>query len=516
MATITVPTDESTLQAAINAASRGDTIILDTDVTENITLPYKASGSGYVTIQSSALASLPTAGNRVAPADASNTPTIRSTSAGSTRAITAASSATPPAYYKFIGIQVLRHNSTTQQTNLIELGTSHSVLANMPNNIIFDRCLIRGSDTGATRRGIALNVRDSQIINCYIDNFWESGADSQAVAFWNGGQDVMIANNFLEGASENVLIGGADPAITDFVPNNITIEHNHFFKRLAWEVDGTKQVKNIFETKNARNVTIRNNIFENCWAEGQDGKGVHFSLRNQDGTAPWSVVEDITFEYNIIKNVGNAISFLLEDDAQTSGVMSNVTIQHNLCLIEGEDIGSTGYCLLPTAGGSQVADNFTIDHNTFIHTNAGAGSGNRMIDFQSMADGMSDFTFTNNIVAGDGGDIGRIARDGSSGEAALQAAVTTYSFLNNVIQRSSSGMPASNFYAASTAAIGFENYAGGDYSLDAASDYKNDATDGTDPGVNWSQLQSRTANVVAGTGWRPAGSIKRLHVLNIN
>lgn len=502
MATITVATsggDYTTVQAAIDAASRGDTIIVTAGqtFTENITLPFK-SGEGYVTIQSSNLNNLPPENRRVFPSDSTNMPTIRSTSAGSTRVITAASSATPPSYYKFIGIQILRHDSNTQQTNLIELGTSNTAIENLPSYIIFDRCLVRGSDSGATRRGIALNSKNSQIINCYIDNFWESGADSQAIGFWSGGQDVSVINNFLEGASENLLIGGSDPAITNFVPNNIAIEHNHFFKRLSWKVDGTKQVKNIFETKNARNVSIRYNIFENCWAEGQDGKGVHFSLRNQDGTAAWSVVENVTFEYNIIKNVGNAISFLLEDDFQSSDVMSNITIKNNLCIIEGEDAGSTGYCLLPTAGGSQIADNFVIDHNTFIHTNAGTGGGNRMIDFQSMSDGMSNFTFTNNIVAGDGGDIGRIARDGSSGESALQAAVTTYSFLNNAIQRSSSGMPTGNFYPASTATIDFEDYAGGDYSLSATSPYKNSATDGLDVGVNWSELMSRTANVVSG------------------
>jgi len=504
--------DHTTVQAAIDAASRGDTIVITAGqtFTENVILKYKASGSGYVIIQSSALASLPTAGNRVAPADASNMPLIRASGSGSSVTIsTEVSGGNPTGFYKLIGLNIERSNSSGQQTTVIALGqaggTGQDSLTEVPHDIIIDRCLIRGSDSNATRRGIGLNAKDVQIINSYIDNFWESGADSQAIGGWNGVGGYLIANNFLEGASENILFGGADPAITDLVPTDITIEHNHFFKRLAWEVDGTKQVKNIFETKNARQVVIRNNIFENNWAEGQDGKGVHFSLRNQDGTAPWSVVEDITFEYNIIKNVGNCISFLLEDDAQTSGVMANVTIQHNLCLIEGEDVGSTGYALLPTAGGSQVADNFTIDHNTFIHTNAGTGGGNRLMDFQTMSDGMSDFTFTNNIVAGDGGDIGRIARDGSSGEAALQAAVTTYSFLNNVIQRSSTGMPASNFYAASTAAIGFENYAGADYSLDAASDYKNDATDGTDPGVNWSQLQSRTANVVAGTGWSQSG-----------
>ena len=34
---------------------------------------------------------------------------------------------------------------------------------------------------------------------------------------------------------------------------------------------------------------------ENNWVDGQAGMAVLFTVRNQDGGAPWSVVEDVTF-----------------------------------------------------------------------------------------------------------------------------------------------------------------------------------------------------------------------------
>jgi hypothetical protein len=72
--TIRVPAGAD-LQAAINAAQPGDTLILDAGATYlgPITLPFKGVGTGtdsdYITIQSSALVSLPE-GVRVAPLNA--------------------------------------------------------------------------------------------------------------------------------------------------------------------------------------------------------------------------------------------------------------------------------------------------------------------------------------------------------------------------------------------------------------------------------------------------------------
>ena len=43
-------------------------------------------------------------------------------------------------------------------------------------------------------------------------------------------------------------------------------------------------VKNLFELKNARNVLVERNVFENNWANGQAGYAILFTPRNQEGT----------------------------------------------------------------------------------------------------------------------------------------------------------------------------------------------------------------------------------------
>ena len=92
---------------------------------------------------------------------------------------------------------------------------------------------------------------------------------------------------------------------------------------LAWTDDGTSpgtvapapeisrwQVKNLFELKNARRVRIEGNVFENNWAHAQDGAAILFTPRNQDGGCSWCIVENVTFERNVVRRVGTGFVIL--------------------------------------------------------------------------------------------------------------------------------------------------------------------------------------------------------------
>ena len=72
------------LQAALNAAKPGDTIVLQAGATftGNFTLPAKG-GTSYITLRSSAPdSSFPPAGQRITPSYASLMPKLRGTTAG--------------------------------------------------------------------------------------------------------------------------------------------------------------------------------------------------------------------------------------------------------------------------------------------------------------------------------------------------------------------------------------------------------------------------------------------------
>ena len=71
------------------------------------------------------------------------------------------------------------------------------------------------------------------MLNSYISDIKAVNADSQAIAGYNGAGPFTIENNYLEAAGENVLFGGADPAVTNLVPSDIVLRRNHLFKPLA-------------------------------------------------------------------------------------------------------------------------------------------------------------------------------------------------------------------------------------------------------------------------------------------
>jgi hypothetical protein len=74
---------------------------------------------------------------------------------------------------------------------------------------------------------------------------------------------------------------------------------------------------------------IRGNVFENNWADAQAGRAILFTPRNQDGRAPWSRLENVLFEGNIVRNVPIAIAILGYDNDQPSGQTTNLVLREN-------------------------------------------------------------------------------------------------------------------------------------------------------------------------------------------
>ena len=468
--TIRVPA-HGDLQEALDAASPGDLIALEEGATYqgSFRLPRK-QGSGWIVITGASSESrLPPPGQRVNPSHAPAMPKLVA-SFGSVIV-------TEPAahHYRFVGIEFGPVRGTFLH-NLVQLGLNHTDVDDVPHHIIFDRCYLHGDPQKGTRRGIAMNSRSTAVIDSYLADFKEAGADSQAIAGWNGPGPFKISNSFLEAAGENVLFGGADPSIPDLVPADIEIRGNHLAKPLRWragsqDFEGTQwSVKNLFELKNARRVIVEGNVFEYNWPQSQNGFAILFTVRNQDGAAPWSVVEDVIFANNVVRHVACGINVLGRDDIHPSRRTGRVAIRNNLFVDVGGRWGG-GRLFQLLDGTSDIS----IDRNTAVQSDMLLSGGDHAPH--------TGFVFQDNIVVHNrNGIIG-------SGTAPGRPSLDRY-FPGALVRRNlivggrPEQYPSGNFFPASVEQVGFVSPQEGNYRLAASSSYRHAGQDGREPGAD--------------------------------
>jgi hypothetical protein len=355
-------------------------------------------------------------------------------------------------HFRLVGIEFKPVNASAYVWALIELGDgtgAQNNLAQVPHNLVLDRCYIHGDPAGELTRAIALNSGATEIVNSHISDAKGAGRDTQAICGWNGPGPYRIVNNYLEGAGENVMFGGADPSIPGLVPSDIEIRGNTFYKPLSWR--GVWTVKNLFELKNARRVRVEGNLFENNWQHGQSGYAILFTVRNQSGTAPWSTLEDVEFVNNVVRHSGSGINVLGRDDLQPSQQTQRITIKNNLFEdLNGANWGGSGNFLLISG-----ANDVKVEHNTVLH------GGN--VTTAAVAP-TTNFVFRNNLMAHN--DYGIFGDAIGYGTPAIRQYFPSGIFERNLIAGAPDWRyPAGNFYPASLDEARFVNRAGGNYRL---------------------------------------------------
>jgi len=256
------------LQAAIDAAQPGDTLMLAAGATyQPITLPVK-SGDGWIVIRSSAADEL-AAGRRVSPGDAPKMARI----VGGDGSAAAVRTAPGAHHYRLVGLE-LAVPPGSYNLGLVRFGTGEeTVEKDLPHHLVIERCYIHGDPKTGGKRGIALNARFVGVIDSYLTDWKSASQETQAIAGWNGPGPYKIVNNHIEAAGINILFGGGEPAIANVVASDIEVRRNLLTKPLAWRTEKWA-AKNLFELKNARRVVVDGNVMEHSWANAQEGFAV--------------------------------------------------------------------------------------------------------------------------------------------------------------------------------------------------------------------------------------------------
>ena len=496
------------LQAALNTARSGDTVILAAGATYtgHFYLPPN-NGSQWITIQSSAMSSLAAAGNRVSPAQASAMPKLITPDGAPALAI-----ANGANYYRVQGIEFGPAAGIYGQ-DLIQVGTGAETSNNqLPHDLDFDRDYIHGDSSAGSKRGVALNGINVTVENCYLSAFTSNYQDTQAIAGWNGPGPYTIANNYLEAGTEIVAFGGAAVSIYGNIPSDITIRNNTFFKSLSWRpgdpsyAGANVLVKNHVELKNAQRVTIDGNTFANNWI-GADQQGFLFlfSVRTEGGAVPWAVVNNVTVKNNAVRHAAAGI-YLTGHDG-TSGSAGNFQIQNNIWEDISGNWGGDGrlFEILNDVNG------VTFDHNTAFQTGYAA-----VFDEAPSR----NINFTNNSFNLGWGVVGNSQFPGIPTLAAYAGGGV---FAGNLlIGATNYQYPANNFFAPSIAQVDFINPNAENFLLASNSPYKGMATDGGDIGSSLptaTQPSAPAPGPAIPTGWvnvvsKNSGKCMDIYTLN--
>ena len=430
-------------QAALDKAKPGDTIYLraGAEYKGNYVLPVK-NGREFITIRSSARdTDLPDTNERIDPArfqkvlpqliSPNNDPVIDTINGSH--------------HFRFVGVAF--GGTRDGENNIVRIGsTEESRKEDIPHHIEFDRIYMRATSIKGQRRGIAANGRHITIKNSHISGIRRKGDESQAIAVWAGDGPIIIENNYLEAAAENILFGGAGSRLK-LIPSNSIVRGNHLNKPLKWRDEGWL-VKNLFEIKNGINIVVENNLMTNNWAKGQDGTAVLFTVREDNDNA---TIRNIDFRKNVIKGSGNAINIYGSEGA--GGHDLRITDNYFLD-ISGRKWGGKGHFMILTDW-----KGLTVSNNTIIQT------GNITNVYGKPITG---FRFENNIVFNN--EYGIIGDGRSPGGNTINHFFPGARISRNaIIGGSRSLYGSSNLYPRNKAAIGFS---GADYKLPDGNKFK--------------------------------------------
>ncbi|HUG80697.1 MAG TPA: right-handed parallel beta-helix repeat-containing protein [Bryobacterales bacterium] len=428
------PITATELQTAFDCAAAGATITLQAGTTYvgNFTIRKKGTvgdaAAGHAVVNSAVAegsSALP-AGVRVSPTNLSAMPVLKAGS-GSGPVLK-----TDPGThsYSFTGVAFVTDHWVTP---LVQLGGFTQAFDDLPDGISFDRCYFQGSQGEGSKRGLEANAGNGTataagvtVKHSYFEDFKDTQNDAQAIVAWNGYGPFLIENNYLEGSGENIMFGGGDPSINGLIPSNIVIRGNHFYKPEAWLTETSTQkgpagrkkwrIKNLFELKNAQNVLVEANVFENNWIQAdQRGFAIVFTPRNQSGGCGWCKVQDVTFRNNLIKDSVAGFNLLDRDDTYASEHLSRVEISNNLLIninpspfagvVTDSSVTAAGrlFQILttnkPALYGSPAGEmDLVVKYNTAFQTRAISFSATLKATSGAADVPISDFEFSNNVV----------------------------------------------------------------------------------------------------------------------
>lgn len=245
------------------------------------------------------------------------------------------------------------------------------------------------------------------------------------------------------------------------------------------------------ELKSCVDCVFNGNVFKGC-------SGMTITVRNQAGDFPWASLDGPTFTNNYFENSNNTFVGFFQDVIPTKR-SKNIHWHNNLMVGVQATLNSFfpgGYM----SGNMSNGDNVSITHNTVVwnpmyrnFTNFGVMNGLKVKD--------NIFGMGQNACFNNQGNTHPMINCWPNADITNNVIVNTGT--NDYVKEWWLGNWPNQSVPTSWAQVGFVNAptaldGSGDYRLRADSPYKGKASDGTDPGVNYTEL-------VDALGFDPAG-----------
>ncbi|MFL5578512.1 MAG: hypothetical protein ACJ79S_21365, partial [Gemmatimonadaceae bacterium] len=206
------------------------------------------------------------------------------------------------------------------------------------------------------------------------------------------------------------------------------------------------------------------------------------------GSAPWTTTQDVTVRSNILRNISGGINMHPKPEPTPAVPAARFTVANNLAY--NVNVGPfTGHGRM-----YQVMQNLvgtTIAHNTTVISD---GSNSALSLGETPA--ATSFRFENNVATH--GQYGVFGSGQGEGTVAINYFFAPDRvFAGNALIGYNGGMyPGGNQFPGSLATAGFQDPANGNFRLSAGSALKGKGTDGRDPGVDFAELDAKTAGVI--------------------
>lgn len=352
-------TNTSSIQTAINAAALANGNLTHEVVIQagqtftnsgKWSLPKKnganPAGTGWIIVRTSNLAGIAVQKQRIIQAThAAAMPKLSSTGA------TYLMENDPGAHhYRFIGIEFIK-TATYGGGIVIWNGSDPGVFANIPTDIIIDRCIVR--HVGDVVKLTLFQVIRGAVIDSVLLLTTPNSGDSNAIWYTNSPGPMKIWNNELLSSGETVFFGAGE-----YIPN-YRAEDVEVRRNLIRGGTG----KNLLEWKSGLRVWLAGNIFQDDNGAGQ-AASLMLTPRPDEGPTT-DFTDDILVEYNFFRRVKTPFTWSGRDPDSIHPEVTSTRIAYRQNYANPVDRIQNSWNLGFLGGNG--ADQTTFDHNTVLN-----------------------------------------------------------------------------------------------------------------------------------------------------